>query len=581
MIIDDSNNSNNNNNNNKESSVKEGLDSKRNTNISIAPPSNMRLPVPSIQPTTNRSTQISLLSTKRNTTVSTTDTSSNKKVNLFYKLFLFLYQLFYLTILMMVFNRSLIHHVDQQSFYSEIPGQITTISNVSDNRSLLSLHIQCSGQGPITVLFESGLFVSSTFLWSESYKRTSRITKACIYDRAGYGWSEMGSLPRSPEQELKEFTELLHQSNLDGPFLLVSHSYGSLLSMLYAVNHPGAVVGMVLIEPFLPTEAFMMKDMDRSSSNYLLYNFEGLLPRLFWSGLGSAMAMDIFSIPSIESMIGLPINILTDGDERKIIRNNNLYKTVYSELVSYLTTFSNQQHSTNENQNLNNNGNSQNNNNGTIAWASLEPGERGEGRGEEEEEGNEMKGLESLETLASQEILERIPTKIIIGEQTTTTGQSFCHGRQGIVNGECVRKTECNEEYLKQVQTFCHWENCTVKIAENSSAYVPLDRLDIVISDIYSMIIDDSNNSNNNNNNNKESSVKEGLDSKRNTNISIAPPSNMRLPVPSIQPTTNRSTQISLLSTKRNTTVSTTDTSSNKKVNLFYKLFLSSTNSSI
>jgi len=96
--------------------------------------------------------------------------------------------------------------------------------------------------------------------------------------------------------------------------------------MLYAVNHPGAVVGMVLIEPFLPTAAFMMKDMDRSSSNYLLYNFEGLLPRLFWSGLGSAMAMDIFSIPSIESMIGLPINILTDGDERKIIRNNNLYK---------------------------------------------------------------------------------------------------------------------------------------------------------------------------------------------------------------------------------------------------------------
>jgi len=145
------NNNNNNNNNNKESSVKEGLDSKRNTNISIAPPSNMRLPVPSIQPTTNRSTQISLLSTKRNTAVSTTDTSSNKKVNLFYKLFLFLYQLFYLTILMMVFNRSLIHHVDQQSFYSEIPGQITTISNVSDNRSLLSLHIQCSGQGPITV----------------------------------------------------------------------------------------------------------------------------------------------------------------------------------------------------------------------------------------------------------------------------------------------------------------------------------------------------------------------------------------------------------------------------------------------
>jgi len=36
----------------------------------------------------------------------------------------------------------------------------------------------------------------------------------------------MGTLPRTQELEVQELTELLNQSNLDGPFLLVSHSYG-------------------------------------------------------------------------------------------------------------------------------------------------------------------------------------------------------------------------------------------------------------------------------------------------------------------------------------------------------------------
>jgi len=76
---------------------------------------------------------------------------------------------------------------------------------------------------------------------------------------------------------------------------------------------------MILIEPFFVTPNF-------SNSNYLLYNYNNLMNTLYWSGFNSAINIDIFTISSIEGIIGLPIDILSNSDERKLIRNINLYK---------------------------------------------------------------------------------------------------------------------------------------------------------------------------------------------------------------------------------------------------------------
>ncbi|OUM62213.1 hypothetical protein PIROE2DRAFT_11580 [Piromyces sp. E2] len=260
--------------------------------------------------------------------------------------------------------RGIINFSDYELLHKKIPGQITSINNNNNNNNnnnKYSLHIQCSGQGPVTVLFESGLFISSYLLWHETYQRTSNFTKTCIYDRAGYGWSDMGTLPRTQEQEIQELTELLNQSNLDGPFLLVSHSYGNVLSTTFAIQNKNKIKGMILVEPFFVTSEF-------TDSNYLLYNLNNLKSTFYWGGLNSAINKDITSISSIEYGLGLPMDILSRSKEMKLIRNIKLFKTVYSELNSY-------------NSDLN-------------------------------------QSKETIETL--KELMKDIPTKIIIGDQTVS-----------------------------------------------------------------------------------------------------------------------------------------------------------------
>src|SRR5664279_1720337 len=54
------------------------------------------------------------------------------------------------------------------------------------------LHIYCTGQrisGSPTVVFEGGLGAAS-IMWSMVQQGVSTHTRACSYDRAGYGWSD-------------------------------------------------------------------------------------------------------------------------------------------------------------------------------------------------------------------------------------------------------------------------------------------------------------------------------------------------------------------------------------------------------
>jgi len=79
-----------------------------------------------------------------------------KRVNHFYKLFLFLIQFFYIIILVMLFCRTSLYYYDRHRYLTVFPGQMTNINNNSHRdggggKKAFSLHIQCSGQGPVTV----------------------------------------------------------------------------------------------------------------------------------------------------------------------------------------------------------------------------------------------------------------------------------------------------------------------------------------------------------------------------------------------------------------------------------------------
>ncbi|HEY8287752.1 MAG TPA: alpha/beta fold hydrolase, partial [Acetobacteraceae bacterium] len=126
------------------------------------------------------------------------------------------------------------------------------------------LNLRCSGSGPVTVLLESGSHADSTS-WFRVQPLLAAQARVCSYDRAGYGFSDEGPLPRGLDADVADLHALIEAAHLHTPLVLVGHSLGSNIVRRYAGAHPGDVAGMVLVDPpaqdlarFLP--AAWMKD---------------------------------------------------------------------------------------------------------------------------------------------------------------------------------------------------------------------------------------------------------------------------------------------------------------------------------
>ena len=72
------------------------------------------------------------------------------------------------------------------------------------------------------------------------------------YDRAGLGGSELGPADLTPEEEIHDLSDALHQLGTRAPRILVGHSYGAMLAILHAGLYPDEVVGLVLVDPMNP-----------------------------------------------------------------------------------------------------------------------------------------------------------------------------------------------------------------------------------------------------------------------------------------------------------------------------------------
>src|ERR671911_370807 len=116
-----------------------------------------------------------------------------------------------------------------------------------------SLHINCVGQGSPTVVLHAGSGGFSA-QWVRVQREVSHTTRVCSYDRAGMGWSEMGPEPRDAKQISSELHTLLKGANIEGPYVLVGHSFGGLYVRTYAARYPDEVAGVVLVDSSSPKQ---------------------------------------------------------------------------------------------------------------------------------------------------------------------------------------------------------------------------------------------------------------------------------------------------------------------------------------
>ena len=129
---------------------------------------------------------------------------------------------------------------------SAIPGKLVDVGGYR-------LHIYCEGEGIPTIIFDSGTGGFS-LEWTRVQNVLSRRTRVCSYDRAGYGWSDMGPLPRTSKRITRELHTLLVKADVTGPYILAGHSFGGYTAQLFARNYPEETAGLVLIDASHPEQ---------------------------------------------------------------------------------------------------------------------------------------------------------------------------------------------------------------------------------------------------------------------------------------------------------------------------------------
>lgn len=94
-------------------------------------------------------------------------------------------------------------------------------------------HYQIMGEGYPTVIVDSG--TGGTHLdWQFVQPEVAKFTTILTYDRAGYGWSDPSSEPRTAEQVVRELQQLLRAAEIEPPYVLVGMSLSGLFSRLFA-----------------------------------------------------------------------------------------------------------------------------------------------------------------------------------------------------------------------------------------------------------------------------------------------------------------------------------------------------------
>src|SRR5918911_1633905 len=85
------------------------------------------------------------------------------------------------------------------------------------------MHLICMGQGQPAVVLDSGLS-GSALDWSRVQPAVASFTQVCAYDRAGCGWSDPDSRPRTSQHIADDLHTLLQAAGIEPPYVLVAHS---------------------------------------------------------------------------------------------------------------------------------------------------------------------------------------------------------------------------------------------------------------------------------------------------------------------------------------------------------------------
>jgi pimeloyl-ACP methyl ester carboxylesterase len=152
------------------------------------------------------------------------------------------------------------------------------------------LHYLEQGAGPAIVLLHGNGVMAEDFEFSGLLARLAQTHRVIAFDRPGFGYSDRpAGTDWTPEAQAHLFHDALQALGVDRP-IVVGHSWGTLVALALALDHPASVRGIALLGgyyyPSLRVDAFLNALADLPIVGTLWrHTAAPLLGRLMWPAL--------------------------------------------------------------------------------------------------------------------------------------------------------------------------------------------------------------------------------------------------------------------------------------------------------
>ena len=130
---------------------------------------------------------------------------------------------------------------------SQLPARIGQAVDIGGR----TLNLYCSGEGTPTVILEPG-GNSPGYEQLLLQSKMAVFTRTCWYDRAGVGWSDPPSSPRTSASIVSDLHQALQRARVLPPYVMAGGSVGGEYVHIYTARYPSDVAGLVLIDSAVP-----------------------------------------------------------------------------------------------------------------------------------------------------------------------------------------------------------------------------------------------------------------------------------------------------------------------------------------
>jgi hypothetical protein len=142
------------------------------------------------------------------------------------------------------------------------------------------------------------------FAWSGIQPEAAKFTRACWYDRAGYGWSDPGPSLPTFETDASDLHALLRAAQELPPYIFVTPGEAALKIRVYRARYPGEVASVVMINPNQIDDDFV--DIPEEAKGPWARHFGSFAPRVRSTACKAFPAIAGVSLLRLASAFGSP-----------------------------------------------------------------------------------------------------------------------------------------------------------------------------------------------------------------------------------------------------------------------------------